>query len=124
MLFWDSNSILGSGGSVVITSVGSGGSVVITSVGSGGSVVITSVGSGGSVVLTFLGFECSVGLGLITGGGVNVTLSVGVVVLPPDSEGVGLLAFELYGDVLLSEFTLARVVIETGDTGLSSLPSL
>ena len=92
--------------------------------GSEGSAVVTSVGSGVIGVSTYLGFVCSVGLGLITGGGVNVTLSVGVVVLPPDSERVGLLTFELNGDVLLSEFTLGRVVTETGDTGSISQPSL
>ena len=115
---------IGSGVSALVTSIGSGVSALVTSIGSGVSALVMSIGSGVSALVTSIGFLVSDGLGLITGGGVNVTLSVGVVVLPPDSEGVGLLAFELNGDVLLSEFTLGRVVPETGDTGLLSLPSL
>ena len=72
----------------------------------------------GALIIS-LNFGCSLGFGLITGGGVNVTLSVGVEVLPPDSEGVGLLVLELNGELFVE-----RTVVASGVLDLTLLPSL
>ena len=55
----------------------------------------------------------------MAGGRVNVILSVGVDVLPPDSEGVGLLVLELNGE----EF-VERTVVASGVLDIMLLPSL